>query len=115
MTCLKPLVRGKKKTTRQRGITLGWNVEAAENREGGNKGDIHSIALTIALAGDQVKESGRAPTDCSRKRGKNRQKKSREEDTKGKTQTEGDRKGVIKVQRQQRFHLTSNKPRPFSH
>lgn len=47
-------------------------------REGGeNKGDIDSVAPTTALVGDQVKEGGRAPTDCSRKRKEQRQKGER--------------------------------------
>ena len=48
-------------------------MEAGEYSEGGgrgNKGNIDSIAPTTALAADQVKEGGRAPTDWSRKEGK---------------------------------------------
>lgn len=38
------------------------------------KGDVDSVAPTTALAGDQVKEGGRAPTDCSRKGKEQREK-----------------------------------------
>lgn len=54
-------------------------TEYSEEREGGgDKGDIDSVAPTTALAGDQVKEGGRTPTDCSRKGGKNRERKQSE-------------------------------------
>lgn len=48
-------------------------VQWGEGGRGGG-GDIDSVALTTALAADQVKEGGRVPTDCSRKT-KNREKK----------------------------------------
>jgi len=60
-------------TTRPRGLL--WNVEEAAHSEGGGgpTGDIDSVAPTTARAGDQVKEGGRAPTDCSLKRKAQRQ------------------------------------------
>lgn len=47
-------------------------MEAGEYSRGGGggKGNIDSVAPTTALAADQVKEGGRAPTDWSRKEGK---------------------------------------------
>ncbi len=79
-------------------------MEAAEYSEeggwGGYKGDIDSVAPTTALAGDQVKEGGRAPTDCSRKGREQREKEKRgmeeDKDTEKEQETE---KGVSKVQR----------------
>lgn len=59
-------------------------MEAAEYSEerggggGGRKGDIDSVAQTTALAGDQVKEGGRLPTDCSRKGKEQREREKRE-------------------------------------
>lgn len=44
---------------------------------GVDNGNIDSVAPTTALAGDQVKEGGRAPTDCSRKRKEQREKGKR--------------------------------------
>lgn len=85
-------------------------MEAADYSGGGDKGDIDSVAPTTALAADQVKEGGRAPTDCSRKR-KNREKKEMGD---GERLRHRKRKGVIKVHRQQRFHLANNKPTAFA-
>lgn len=69
MTCLKPLEREKRRPGR--GDYSG--LECGSGRiqcGGGDKGNIHSVAPTTALAADQVKEGGRAPTDWSRKEGK---------------------------------------------
>lgn len=64
-------IREGEKTTRQRGLFCAgmWKRENTVGG-GGGKGNIDSVAPTTALAADQVKECGRAPTDWSRKEGK---------------------------------------------
>lgn len=60
-------IREGEKTTRQRGLLWAGMWKRQNTVRWGNKGDIDSVAPTTALAGDQVKEGGREPTDCSRK------------------------------------------------
>lgn len=62
---LKTIRKGEKRT-RQRGLLWAgmWKQQSTARR--GNKGDIESVGPTAALAGDQVKEICREPTDCSR-------------------------------------------------
>lgn len=57
-------------------------METAEYSGGGGGGEgencnIDSVAPTTALAEDQVKEGGTVPTDCSRKRKEQREKRKR--------------------------------------
>lgn len=70
-------IREGEKTTRQRGLLWAGMLKRQNTARGRNKGDIDSVAPTTALAGDQVKEGGRVPTDCSRKRKEQREKGGR--------------------------------------
>lgn len=73
-------IREGEKTTRQRGLLWAgmWKRRNTVTGGGGvDNGNIDSVAPTTALAGDQVKEGGRAPTDCSRKRKEQREKGKR--------------------------------------
>lgn len=69
MTCLKPLEREKRRPGRGDYSALECGSGRIQSG-GGGKGNIDSVAPTTALAADQVKEGGRAPTDWSRKEGK---------------------------------------------
>lgn len=91
-------------------------MEAAEYSEGGawwHNSGIASVTRATVLAGDQVKEGGRAPTDCSRKRKEQRERRKRDTARLGHKERRKP-KEVIKVQRQQIFHLANNKLRAFA-
>lgn len=60
-------IREGEKTTKQRGLLWAGMWKRQNTARGENKGNIDSVAATTVLAGDQVKEGDRAPTDCSRK------------------------------------------------
>lgn len=98
MTCLKPLEREKRRPGGgdYSGLECGSGRTQREREGGGNKGDIDSVAPTTALAGDQVKEGGRAPADCSRKRKEQRQR-GRERDI-GRLREKGSDKSTKKAE-----------------
>lgn len=77
----------------------------------GNKGDIESVATTRAQAEYQVKDSGKAPTDCSR----NKERTERKGIERSKRNVRGrvlDRKGVIKEQGRQEIQSYNQGPLP---
>lgn len=69
MTCLKPLESEKRRPGRGDYSGLECGSGRIQRRWGwGDKGDIDSAAPTTVPTGHQVKEGGKAPTDCARKR-----------------------------------------------
>lgn len=103
VTCFKPLERAKRRTGRRDYSGNSGSGRVLWGEE--TKGDTDSLPPTTARA-DQVKEGGRVPADCSRKR------KNTEQKGKGCREIEPQKERKYKDSRNSFFQTTNQGPWP---